>query len=611
MTDTGRNKTVKEKIFISHSSADYDTAKSQMKSLIRLLKRNYETYCSSDKENESEDGDYLHKMIGGELKKCNIFFALITENYLRSPHCLYELSVARFLKKTPFIIYTNDETRERIKDIADPEWISYNFQNIEETKAAIIKRFKIGEGRSSKIIETFLKTIAIIEPTERKYVGMPDDTFNNILLLCQKEGITKLGKGSVYTNAEMVAKFRQAQRIYIVSVTGAGLIKTLKEVAIPEALKNGAVINIILPDRDSQFCIDVADAECNRIEYNPVIAEQNRYRISSEFEAVIQYLNEASCIAKRESPQNKGKITCYNSRTLLRQTIVMTVSDNNYWGWINLNMTPFFTSNTLSFAFNTEKGGDFVKAIEKHCEGLMSMAGGATRTINGKSPASKLEQDLSQNQLYWLQKKKDAEEFMSQRKQKSTVLIEVAAQHPLREGRYPDNEFKKRLDRAIQISREIGQNKVWFYVPGSRHKHNSVADAISLSEAGREYLVGHGVAETHIYADDANKEYKGELGVYNSADESYVASRIFIDNDFGRMICVCSPYQTLRKSFYYLEFGLIAECYGESADSVNAMYHDPVSEYFGSLKHTVYEDHSWQDIHSEVAQNSRTERKVK
>lgn len=94
-------------------------------------------------------------------------------------------------------------------------------------------------------------------------------------------------------------------------------------------------------------------------------------------------------------------------------------------------------------------------------------------------------------------------------------------------------------------------------------------------------------------------------GVYNSADESYVASRIFIDNKFGRLICVCSPFQTMRKTFYYLEFGLMPECYG-IPDST--MFHDAVSEYFGSLKYTVYEDHDWQSPESIAYIMSRKER---
>lgn len=36
----------KKKIFISHSSADFDKAEEQINSLIRLLKGNYDRYCS-------------------------------------------------------------------------------------------------------------------------------------------------------------------------------------------------------------------------------------------------------------------------------------------------------------------------------------------------------------------------------------------------------------------------------------------------------------------------------------------------------------------------------------------------------------------------------------
>ena len=57
-----------------------------------------------------------------------------------------------------------------------------------------------------------------------------------------------------------------------------------------------------------------------------------------------------------------------------------------------------------------------------------------------------------------------------------------------------------------------------------------------------------------------------------------------------------------------MEFGIIPECYGVSA---NAMFHDSVSEYFGSLRHTVIEDHNWQGEDSLAAHNSRAERKVR
>ena len=315
-------------------------------------------------------------------------------------------------------------------------------------------------------------------------------------------------------------------------------------------------------------------------------------------------------IAKEKYPGGIGTITCYNSRTLLRQTIVLLILNNNRsWGWINMTMAPLRTTDSPSVAISdtkVEKGLD--NMIVKHCKCLMKMAERrkARRSIDGMSSAEKLEH--SEHEDYWKNKKTIAEAFMKERQSSTKVLIEVAAQHPLDEGLYPNEEFQKRLDMAIRLCHDIGSQNVWFYVPGSRHMFNGVADEVSLSEAGKNYLLQNGIDEEHIYANEANYKYKGEQGVYNSADESFVASCIFKNENFGQMICVCSPYQTMRKSFYYLEFGLIPQCYGIPGAS---MFHDPISEYFGSLHHTVMEDHSWQDEKSEAAVNSRKSRMAK
>jgi len=99
--------------------------------------------------------------------------------------------------------------------------------------------------------------------------------------------------------------------------------------------------------------------------------------------------------------------------------------------------------------------------------------------------------------------------------------------------------------------------------------------------------------------------YKGADGVYNSADEFYAASMLFKEEKFGRLICICSPFQTMRKTFFYIENGLMPESYGIAAQ---VTYHDPVNEFFGSLHHTVFEDHHWQYPMSDAFVNSRKER---
>lgn len=129
------------------------------------------------------------------------------------------------------------------------------------------------------------------------------------------------------------------------------------------------------------------------------------------------------------------------------------------------------------------------------------------------------------------------------------VLIEVAAQHPLREGKFPGEEYAKRLDIACEL---MGED-VYIYLPGSLH----IPDEISLSKAGKEYLLKKGISE--------DKLITTEDEVYNSTDECEIASRILIENEFAELICICSPAQLMRKALSYISFGVypsfkIASC---------------------------------------------------
>lgn len=118
------------------------------------------------------------------------------------------------------------------------------------------------------------------------------------------------------------------------------------------------------------------------------------------------------------------------------------------------------------------------------------------------------------------------------------ILIEVAAQHPLKEGKFPGEEYAKRLDIACELIDE----GTYIYLPGSLH----IPDEIPLSEAGKEYLLQKGIPEDKIIT--TNDE------VYNSTDECKVASRILIENEFAELICICSPAQLMRKALSYISF---------------------------------------------------------
>lgn len=129
------------------------------------------------------------------------------------------------------------------------------------------------------------------------------------------------------------------------------------------------------------------------------------------------------------------------------------------------------------------------------------------------------------------------------------VLIEVAAQHPLKEGKFPREEYAKRLD----IVCELVDEDTYIYLLGSLH----APDDIPLSEVGKEYLLKKGVPEDRLIITGDE--------VYNSTDECKVASRILVENEFAELICICSPAQLMRKALSYISFGVypsfrIASC---------------------------------------------------
>lgn len=139
------------------------------------------------------------------------------------------------------------------------------------------------------------------------------------------------------------------------------------------------------------------------------------------------------------------------------------------------------------------------------------------------------------------------------------VLIEVAAQHPLKKGKFPEEEYAKRLDIAYEL---MGED-VYIYLPGSLH----VPDEVSLNEAGKEYLLKKGVPENRIIITGDE--------VYNSTDECRVASRILIENEFAELICICSPAQLMRKALSYISFGVYPSFKIASCDE---LFHSYVEE---------------------------------
>lgn len=139
------------------------------------------------------------------------------------------------------------------------------------------------------------------------------------------------------------------------------------------------------------------------------------------------------------------------------------------------------------------------------------------------------------------------------------ILVEVAAQHPLKEGKFPGEEYAKRLDIACEL---MGED-VYICLPGSLH----IPDEISLSEAGKEYLLKKGVPEDRLIITEDE--------VYNSTDECKIASRILVENKFAELICICSPAQLMRKALSYISFGVYPSFRIASCDE---LFHSYVEE---------------------------------
>lgn len=208
---------------------------------------------------------------------------------------------------------------------------------------------------------------------------------------------------------------------------------------------------------------------------------------------------------------------------------------------------------------------------------------------------------------YWYEKQRLAQQAMEGHRECNGILIECASK-VLEDGLHPDFEFRARLNRTIELYHKLCQENevVHIYVPGSLHKENGISDQCTLSTAGRRYLIERGIPDVIILGDRENVQYKGNEGVLNSADECFVASRIFFDGKYRELHCVCSPIQVTRKWFYYLEFGLVPLIH--SVPVVDSDVMDIVTEQLRGTENVIYNDHNAQSHDSEVWINSRRER---
>ena len=403
----------------------------------------------------------------------------------------------------------------------------------------------------------------------------------------------------------LIGKLRDKRELYIVTTTGINLICGLAAGFLPEALANGTSLTVMLPNRYSSFANDVASIE------SPDSAAIAVEDFAAQFEKIVSTLLRAVQQSKTiKESENRGKVYVGCTFTVLRQTVTMGVSDDREaWGWLSMTMPPARAiDGTPSFAFsgrtNTQ---NTASRVYRHVMELVDFAKSrnAFYELSEQTDLSTLHFGLEKESAkkYWAQLYQSAFNRTLLHSQYAGELIEVAAQHPLSDGN-PVAEFQARLDYACQLYQSLcaSGKHTHIYVPGSVHH----PDRCSLSEAGTRYLIKSGIPEENLLGDEMNRKYKGEDGVYNSADECYVSSRIFTDGQYGHLHVVCSPHQMLRKQLFYMAFGVLPYFHTVPCD----MYaHNPIYELFEAIPDVIFRDHTWQDEHSFNGNRTRRERK--
>lgn len=586
------------KVFFSHCSEDKEIANG----IVNLWK--CPRFYSSLPDTGVDAGENLLDRINLEIKKCKTYIPIVTPSFLRSLYCMYELSVAVFLKKDIVPIATDAETYGKLANILGREILYINASK-DDAAEVFAKRFSLQSCTES--IKAVFGKLRMQNASTRPYIGMSASEYDKTIKYCQEQGVKRL-QNTTMPAAEIKKRVSAANEVILVSTTGASVLNMLGKETLANALIAGCNIKIILPNQYSAFCADVAEIE------QPQSVEKSIERLKNGFNDVITYMNESMTLAKQRC-DTVGSVTMYCAYTLLRQTVLLVKMQESTWGWVSFTLPPARTADctpSIEVECPNERYSPLMNALFDYSNGIAEIAQkrNAVKTIDGNSEATPFFLEKQHAENYWREKYSIAKENMQLcERNGSGILIEVAAQHPLVNGTVPSKEFSQRLDLAAELYKKYTEqnNRVQIYVPGSRHRYNGIADDVSLSSAGVKYLIEKGIPAADLWGENANLQFKGKDGVYNSADECFVAAQLFKQLNAKQLVCVCSPYQAHRKILHYFEFGVVPYCYCTSAD---AMFHNILTEVFQAIPDVLYVDHSCQNPESERFIQSRKERKV-
>ena len=369
------------------------------------------------------------------------------------------------------------------------------------------------------------------------------------------------------SHSEINEMFSSAVCIKMIFVSGTHFLKE-NEANIKGALKRGARVEVLVARPDSSLVDDIEHMENKHFINGKRLRERDNH-IDTEILEIIDIFKDSNL-----------DLRFYNTEYRLPFKLAY-YQDGTVKAWLTMSLPPY--KSVQSFVLRGKKdvveeseGLHFVEMMEVHFDAIFENAKSSEEVLNDYY-AYKTYKELENK----------AHENMKEALNYEGALIEVAAQHPLKDKTLPNDEFKARLDRAYDLYHELKQRHehVKIYVPGDAH----FDDKLSLSKAGCRYLLEKGIASDDLYGEEMNVKYAKE-GVYNSTDECMVAAKIFFDEHMQKLYCVCSSAQLERKALSYIRFGALADFIVVTLDK---MYHSYVDEAFykipAMLKESSYQ----------------------
>ncbi len=614
--------------FISHCSDDLESIVMPLDNLLskHFSKDKFRFFCSSTSSNPLMPGTNVGFELKRMINESVCMIAIVTDSYLRSPISLTELSSKWFIGNNKGIIplvYSFEGEKYLSQDfISDIVFLKAIDPSRARFNAELMMNCLIENGFEPLNKSSFLDALIDFfknysqEPSKRPYIGS-GEVYRNINSFCEQKGIKQISYGVVNSNV-VKEKLSGRKEIILAMTTGSSFIDTYSKEFLQKQIANGTNIYMIIPNKNSDFCRDVAFIESNDNYLD------NLERLTLEFVMVVRKLKflieEAKAIATDKT--TIGHIFICAAYTLLRQTVCIGKNENgDCWGWITTTMPPSRAAGstpTIVFEGNINYSESSLgKTVYKYVSEMIEVAHKRDGMIDLETNPDfiSFESDeiidigeRKEIEKEWKEKYRIASDYMKKRKHlEKYALIEIAAQHPLN-GDQPGEEFKKRLDFGFRLFQELSKAGciVKIYVPGSKHMFKGTIDTLSLSEAGQNYLRSLGLADDCIFGDKENIEYMGTNGVYNSCDECFVSASLFKDNGFGQLHCVCAPNQALRKQLFYLNFKVIPLIHTVPNQS---MFHQFTDELFDSIPTVLYRYPNWSIPECPLFHKSRSERK--